>query len=125
MRTQTTLTHEEREFFSMVNQAIFANPFSDERAKIDLKISGLSHDVSQEELITKAVSNVKNTIKHLEKTGRANIKLFSGEGRTLMENVFLFDIFYQFLEEFDKLILDQIKTGDNPKACSILVFLIS
>ena len=114
MRTQTTLTHEEREFFSMVNQAIFANPFSDERAKIDLKISGLSHDVSQEELISKAVSNVKNTIKHLEKTGRANIKLFSGEGRTLMENVFLFDIFYQFLEEFDKLILDQIKTGDNP-----------
>jgi hypothetical protein len=35
------LTASERHFFSLVHQAVYANPFSDRRSRVDIEIAGL------------------------------------------------------------------------------------
>jgi hypothetical protein len=62
MSKKARLSEEEREFFSLVNQAVFANPFSDERVAIDLKIAGLFPGVSERERIEKAIGRIAETI---------------------------------------------------------------
>ena len=63
MTTKKRLSQKEREFFALVTQAISANPFSDERVEIDLKLSGLSPGVSRSERIAKLAEEVTARIK--------------------------------------------------------------
>ena len=109
------MSNKEREFFSLVNRAIFSNPFSDERAEIDVKIAGLSPGVSREDPLNKAIAEVKASVERLEEEGKGTINLFSGDDRTLIEYAFLFDFFYQFFDKFDQLILDQIQEGGSER----------
>ncbi|UCG10995.1 MAG: sigma-54-dependent Fis family transcriptional regulator [Deltaproteobacteria bacterium] len=108
------LTAEEREFFSMVSQAVFTNPFTDERVNLDAKITGMPSKVTELARIEKLREVVGKKVQQLETEGRGNINLFSGHDRLLVETSFLFDFFHQFLEKFDQFILDQIDTGDKP-----------
>ena len=108
------LTETERNFFSIVHQAVLANPFSDERADADLKIAGLFPDVSRDKIILKAMAEVRKKIRVLEQKGRADLNQYAGNDRQLMLAAFLFDIFHSFLDRFDQLILDQIKSPDTP-----------
>jgi len=114
MATKKRLNQNEREFFSLVTQAIFANPFSDERVAIDLKITGLSPTVSPEKRIDKLTKEVDARINQLERGGMAGLSQFSGEDRRLMENTFLFAFYHQFIDAFDKHILEQVEAGDAP-----------
>jgi len=105
---------EERNFFRTVYHAAFANPFSDLREKLDLKIAGLFPSASRRESINKCIKEVDKKIKRLEEAGRGNINAFTGQDKTIIKIVFLFDIFHKFRDRFDKLIYDQIKKGDVP-----------
>ena len=111
MPEKARLKPEEREFFSLVNQAVFANPFGDERMEIDLKIAGLPSGVPERERIEKAIRNITATMDRFEKEGRDNINHYSGKDRRLIENSFLYDFFNRFIDSFDKHILDQIEAG--------------
>ncbi len=111
MPKKTRLTTAEREFFSLVNQAVFANPFGNERVEIDLKIAGLSPGVPERERIEKAISNIAATMDRFAKKGRDNITQYSGQDRRLIENSFLYDFFNHFIDSFDRHILDQIEAG--------------
>jgi DNA-binding NtrC family response regulator len=112
MKTQSRLNTKERDFFSLVTRAVYANPFSETRSELDLKISGLQPTVSESERIEKAIHEVAKRIERLERQGRDNINLFSGHDRVLVETSFLFEFFHQFLAQFDRFISDQIKEGD-------------
>ncbi len=111
MPKKAQLTAVEREFFSLVNQAVFANPFGDERVEIDLKIAGLPSGVSERERIEKPISNIAATMDRFEKEGRDHITQYSGKDRRLIENSFLYDFFNRFIDSFDRHILDQIEAG--------------
>ena len=113
MSKKMSLSEQEREFFALVNQAVFANPFSDERVEIDLKIAGLFPGVPERERIEKAIGKIAESIEHLEKEGRDNINQYGGRDRRLIENSFLYDFFNQFIDRFDHLILDQIEAGKS------------
>ena len=54
MKKATGLTTDERDFFSVVHEAVLANPFSDKRASTDLKIAGMFPGVSRDKIIQKA-----------------------------------------------------------------------
>jgi DNA-binding NtrC family response regulator len=111
MPKKIRLGTEEREFFSLVNQAVFANPFGDERVEIDLKIAGLSPGVPERERIEKAIGSIAAAMDRFEKQGRDNINHYSGKDRRLIENSFLYDFFNRFIHSFDRHILDQIDAG--------------
>ena len=88
MKTQSRLNTKERDFFSLVTRAVYANPFSETRSELDLKISGLQPTVSESERIGKAIHEVAKRIERLERQGRDNINLFSGHDRVLVETSF-------------------------------------
>ena len=113
MKTQSRLNAKERDFFSLVHRAVYANPFSETRDELDLKISGLQPTVPESERIEKAIHEVAKWVQRLERQGRANINHYSGQDRALVETSFLFEFFHQFLEQFDNFILDQIKKGGH------------
>lgn len=107
------LDHEERQFFRTVYNAAFANPFSDLREKLDLKIAGLFPSASGKKSIDQCTHEVTRRIKKLENQGRANINAFHGRDKEIITIVFLFDLFYKFKDDFDRLIKDQIKAQDT------------
>ncbi len=109
-----SLRTDERDFFALVSRAAFTNPFSDARSEIDLQISGLNSWASKEERIKAVIGEVSRWIQTLEQDGIADINLYSGDDRNMMEKVFLFELFYQFKDKFDQLISDQIAAGDVP-----------
>ena len=107
------LSVEERDFFRTVYHAAFANPFSELRDKLDLKIAGHFPGLTKSESKDVYIREIDMRIKRLEKEGRGHLDSFSGQDRTIIKAVFLFDLFYKFRERFDLLIKDQIRAGDE------------
>jgi len=114
MQKKNSLTAEEREFLSIVREASLTNPFSRKRIDMDLQISGFFPGVSKSQRIDKTVNEVDRRIHELESKGRADINLFSGRDRILIEAAFLFEFFYRFRQKFDRMIENQIQAGDTP-----------
>lgn len=107
-----SLTSQEREFLTLISHATFANPFSDERVRLDLKISGLSPKTPRSRQVESVAARVTGLLDRLDKTGKNTIRLFTGEDRYLTQNAFLFEVFHQFIDSFDQLILTQIRDQD-------------
>jgi len=104
----------EKEFLTQVCRAAFTNPFSDERAEIDIRLSGVSATASESKRINKVVDKVNDWFRNFEHSGKANVTFYSGEDRELVEKAFLFELFYRFKDKYDQLILNQIQNGDTP-----------
>jgi len=108
------LSSKERDFFKTVHNAAFANPFSDLRERLDIKIAGLFPSASRRESKDLCIKEVDRRIKKLEEKGRADINAFHGQDKEIITIVFLFDIFHKFRDNFDQLIKDQILARDMP-----------
>jgi DNA-binding NtrC family response regulator len=111
MSKKIKLSEQQRNFFSLVSEAVYTNPFSDTRQDIDLRIAGMFPDVPGSRLIDKTVEEVSARLEALETHG-AGINAFQGADRNLVENAFLFDFFYRFRDRFDRLIREQISAGE-------------
>lgn len=100
----------EREFFSKIKEAAFANPFGTERESVDLEISGLGKTSTNEEILGKLMSDVHTRIaKYKGKTTGLN-----RDDRSLLNYGVLFYIFHLFSDSYDQHISDQIKNGEQP-----------
>lgn len=114
MKRAVHLHAEDREFFRLVNQAAFSNPFSPEREELDRRMAGVSGKLPHDDLLSRAVARVLDRVARLETEGRADLRLFSREEGQLVQSALLFDVYYRFIEDFDRLILQQIEAGDVP-----------
>ncbi|HMA67000.1 MAG TPA: sigma 54-interacting transcriptional regulator [Desulfosalsimonadaceae bacterium] len=110
--TQQELNGTERDFFATVSRAGFINPFSHERTELELKISGLPASASRKKRIEGFVSAVNERIAALEEAEKADINLYRGEDRQIMERVFLIEQFYRFKDKFDEVIANQLASGN-------------
>ena len=111
---KTQLNSEEKEFLTEVCRAAFINPFSDERAEIDIRIAGVSPAASESVRINKMVDKIAAWFANFERNEKANVTYYEGKDRELVEKAFLFEVFYRFKDQFDQLIQDQIHHGDTP-----------
>ncbi len=114
MGSKYRLTDEERNFFTLIYQALLANPFQDERDELDFKIAGLIPDDSIENRVAKMHEELNRRISLLEKDKKDDINLFSGKDRDILHRSFIFAFFYDYLKKFDQLIIDQISAGSSP-----------
>jgi DNA-binding NtrC family response regulator len=105
---------EDREFFGLLSRAAFCNPFSSERVELDRRIAQCPADIPREECADRAIERVRERIHRLRLTGRADLRLYSGEDFNTLKAGFLFDIFHRASGYFDRLILDQIRFGQEP-----------
>jgi len=115
---ERNLSSDDRQFFSLVWQAAFANPFSSERAELDRKIVGGVTDRSWPSLVPKVVGEIEQRLLRLDKTGLSKIEDFQKADRIIIEHVFLFDVFHNFAKRFDEHIENQIGAEDEPLAVS-------
>ena len=113
MLKQQQLEPHIRDFFELVYDAILANPFDDVRADVDLKLSGLSPTTTRKKRLEKAIHETRKRIDLIEADGPSDINAFGGKDQQLVQAAYLFDFFYRYREQFDKLITDQIAAGDN------------
>ena len=100
------------EFWRMIAEAIFANPFSDRRTDLDRQIAGHFEDEQQRVESLKAAAC--DGVERLASSGRAHLRHFRGAEREIMRNGFLFEVYHRFYEKFDSLIAQQIAAGDAP-----------
>jgi DNA-binding NtrC family response regulator len=107
------LTTDERAFFSLVHQAVVANPFSEARTALDLKIAGRYGQKPSQHSVLETIAEVGQSISQLEKKGCARIGHYRGKDRDLIRYAFLFDVFHRFIPSFDRLIADQLKVDDR------------
>ncbi len=107
------LTTGDRQFFTLVRQSVLANPFSDARKALDLSIAGRQGNDHRPEDVEMAVQEVRNRVKALEKRKQANIQLFKGKDRALLERTFLYDVFHRYIPQLDGLIADQLAAGEK------------
>lgn len=110
------LSTEERKFFSQVAQAIFCNPFSEERLAVDALLAGVV-DVSrmtEQERLDLFMPRLSARLEKLERKGCDKIQSFSGEDRRAAEYAWLFFIFHRYVGLLDELIRNQVKAGEKP-----------
>ncbi len=114
MKSNCQLSSVDRAFFALVNQATLCNPFSDERAALDLKIAAGFPDKSDMAPVDQAIEEIARKLAGLEMQGYTGLPQFCEGDRELMESAYLFDFFHRFAERFDDHIQKQIKAGDKP-----------
>jgi DNA-binding NtrC family response regulator len=112
MTRKTSLTPRDRDFFRLVSLAAFSNPFSDERIELDIKIAECPSDISIDERLEYVSWKVKERVGKLKEKGKADIRLYSDDERLIMQSAFMFEIYFIFSKQFDKLIGNQLKEAE-------------
>lgn len=115
---EVRLTTGEREFLTLVARAVVVNPFSDERAEIDAKLSGGSPREAYETRTQRVVDVVRRRLQALEAAGKAVPGRYGEPDRGTVAYALLFDIYHQSKDAIDQSILEQIDVGDRPCAAS-------
>jgi DNA-binding NtrC family response regulator len=116
MSTAKTISPEDRDFFLLVWEAVFTNPFSEDREALDRKISGTTRATPRQGIVPEAMREISRRIGILDQPRPAKIQDFKKSDQELMEHVFLFDIYHKFNAPFDEFIKKQITAGDESLA---------
>jgi DNA-binding NtrC family response regulator len=107
------LSSEERALCGLVREACIANHFSQERLRLDEKISGVTGETSRKQTFSRALANVGGMVMRMEVENRADYNLYREQDQELVLFTFLFEIFHAFMEEFDRHILAQAEAGNK------------
>ena len=114
MASRRQLSSEDRAFFSLVAEAAFSNPFSQERQALDARIAGVAPGAGRTDLLGAVRAKILARTEALRAKGVDSLSHFGGEDLRVLRMAFLFDVFHQFIESFDQLILAQAKRGSEP-----------
>ena len=100
-------------FFKMIADAAFSNPFSDERIEIDRQIVGATERAEWHEMLSPLLDSLTEQIHTLEQTGGTVIDRDNEDESTVVSVSILFHVFHQYVDRFDALIEEQIAAGDD------------
>lgn len=106
------LSASDREFFSWVSQAAFANPFGLERDELDRRIAG--GDPEPEELLPRLIAKVEDRLGDLDEEQHLDVRDYDAEDRRLLEHTGWFHVFHYYADAFDEHIEDQLEAGTTP-----------
>jgi len=103
----------DRQFFNLVTEATFSNPFSPDREAIDQRITGMDSSKPRSEVLDEEIRLTRQRLADLDRGKRCRLEDFEGPDRDLMKYVFLFVIYHQWAEALDKLIAQQATTEEH------------
>jgi len=113
MMKKENLDSEDRRFFQNIRQAIFTNPFSDERREVDKAILG-SMPRQAGDVVAALARKAEGKIAEVIGPQTERIKNYNAEDRELLEYGVLFSIYHRYCDAFDGLIDNQVKKGPEP-----------
>ncbi|MBF0382183.1 MAG: sigma-54-dependent Fis family transcriptional regulator [Magnetococcales bacterium] len=111
MNNDRELQSEEREFFTLLAEAIFINPFNDDHRALDalLPKAKVLGDNAHEHRLNAIAPVLDERIAILDRRGLNNIRSFTGSDRKIMEYAYLFQLYQVVQDSFDLLIEEQSK----------------
>ncbi|MBN1140472.1 MAG: sigma-54-dependent Fis family transcriptional regulator [Deltaproteobacteria bacterium] len=120
MNLSPQLTPGQRAFFSDLARTAFCNPFSAQRQELDLKLSGADPRLDRIAITRAAMARIKERVAELEATGGGDFTRFAAQDAAILRTSFLFEIFHDFMGEFDDHIRSQLQAGDKtvPLPCA-------
>jgi len=103
------------EFFRMIADAAFSNPFSDKRIEVDRRIVGADAGTDWHDMLGDILKALLENIHALKAaSGRIRVNPAGGEDDRALAVSILFHVFHRHMQNFDDLIHDQINAGDEP-----------
>ncbi len=110
MENKIPLDAAERDFFRLVSNLTFSNPFEADTFELAYRIAG-GRFRSREILNKKLNAAIREKLEEIVLRKRISWKDFSGEDRELIRVASLYDTYHNCMAEFDDLILQQIEKG--------------
>jgi DNA-binding NtrC family response regulator len=107
-----SLSAEDRAFFQLVSRAAFANPFGEERDRVDRTISGRGG--TDEEILERVIVRVRSRLESLEGGGVLRFSAFQAGDDQLVQHAIVFDVFHRFFGGMDAHISAQRSAGKQP-----------
>lgn len=113
------LTPSDKAFFSLVADAAYTNPFSEQRQQLDrqlAELAGLPQSVDYAQLIKKVIEQISHRLHQIQRKANVypfEIKSVKESDQKLMRYVFLFEEFHRNSQDFDNLINQQEKSPDQ------------
>ena len=101
------------DFFRMIAQAAFSNPFSDRRVEIDRKIVGAADSTDLHDTLPSLLEKLGKNLDALKQTGGIRIDRNGNEDVIAIGVSVLFHVFHRYIDQFDHLINEQIEAGDE------------
>lgn len=108
------LSADDRAFFAGVAAAVQANPFGDERARLDARLVGAKTPrgaAGRGAVVDELVGLVQ---KRLAKLSAREVRRYPADERDVLELAVLFELFHRYAEPFDEHILAQLTAGTRP-----------
>src|SRR5271155_4914965 len=98
----------DRDFFRLLSDAVFANPFSEDRERIDRRPAGPARGDGPQEILERLLARVRDRLRSLPPKA---LRLYPEGDRPLVEQAILFDLFHRVADSFDALIQQQLAMG--------------
>ena len=104
------LSSSDRDFYARVSEAAFANPFGEERERIDRSLARAPKGADWAEVIERLLVLVRARLQRREASASERRRLPESD-RLLVEQAILFDLFHRYRDPFDALIQEQVARG--------------
>lgn len=108
------LSTKDQTFFRLVAEAAAINPFGQERIRIDQQISGIQDAKNRHDRVLFTVKAIRHRLKKLDPDRTYRFTDFSEKDRNLMRYSFLFEVYHEYVDQFDAFIVKQEQSGDAP-----------
>ena len=108
MAPVASLQHEDREYFRILTEFAFRNPFEKKSLELAYQIAGGEYPPGVE-LSTRVFGNISQRVEQVTAHGRYHWRDFSGEDRDLVRMALLHDSYDRCYAQFDDLIVRQIR----------------
>lgn len=105
-----SLKEEDREFFGLVAQAAVANPFSEERHSLDLRVGQSSPGTPREQAVDASIARLKARVEGLPS---GNLEAYGPSERRILELSLLFEVFHDYGPDMDALVQRQLGAGEQ------------
>ena len=108
------LTSEDRTLFRLVQESSNVNPFGKKLIEIHQAIVKNNSLQDENALIDLVLEKVLMCLNRLRSENKCVLDEYSGEDRALLHRVLLYEVYYRFADDFDLLIDQQVREGDEP-----------
>jgi two-component system, NtrC family, response regulator HydG len=103
-----------RQLLQLTARAVFANPFGEERRRLDLELSHAPAALARGEVVDRVLARVDRELAALGGRRPVSIEDYAGEDRELVELGILFALFHRHADAFDTLIRAESAADERP-----------
>jgi DNA-binding NtrC family response regulator len=109
--SERRLRDTDRAFFSLVANAAFSNPFGDERAELDRKMARSYEAPEGGPDLPRVLGHLDARLGAIDLGKRDGLGAYAPPDRALLENAVLFQVFHEYTDALDELIVRQLRAG--------------